>query len=150
MSPHEKHGLNLKKAFADLAARSAPAAPDLGRAMASAPGTRTSLPQVRMRWALIPLAAAFALCLGGALIATRFFGPARGVYPAAMTLDRDYLVSPARDQAAAGVGLSPFRAEGEETAVSGETGIESDLLTYIEALWTLPGQAPEELSDIGI
>jgi hypothetical protein len=147
MSPTEKRGLDLKKAFADLTAHSAPAAPDLDRAMASAPGRRRSVPQGRIRWALIPVAAAFALCVGGALIATRFFAPARGAYPEAMALDRDYLVSPARDQAAAGVGLSPFTAEA--TAASEETGIESDLLTYIEALWTLPGQASEEPSDIG-
>jgi hypothetical protein len=148
MSPTEKRGLDLKKAFADLAAGSAPAAPDLGRAMASAQGRRKSVPLERMRWALIPVAAAFALCVGGALIATRFFSLARGAYPEALILDRDYIVSPARDQAAAGVGLSPFTAEAK--ASSEETGIESDLLAYIEALWTLPDQTTEEQSDIGI
>lgn len=145
MSPNVKRPLDLKKAFADLTARAAPGAPDLRRAYTGAP--EASLRPVR---ALVPIAAAFALCIGGALVAARFIGSPRQSEPNAAASGSDFLLSPARDQAALGVGLSPFSSESEGRGAPGQSGVESAILSYIEALWTLPGQAPLDLGNRGI
>lgn len=48
--------------------------------------------------------------------------------------DADPLLAGANAQAAASVGYSPF--DGESAAAPESAGIESDLMDYLEALWT--------------
>jgi len=143
MPSSEKRRIDLKRAFREIAAQSAPPAADLEPALARAliPVPERPRPVSRLRpRLLLPVAAAFAFGLGGALLCSR-------LAPASTLLAEysDPLLSSANAQAAASVGLSPFN---EESASAPDSdGIESDLLSYIETLWTPDDEAaqPKEI-----
>jgi hypothetical protein len=126
----DKRPIELPRALGDMASAAAPRAPDFA-AVYARDAARKAAGRARARRArlFLPLAAAASLAAGFLVLCDRP-GPERP----AEGLSSEYRLQGARDSAALAFGTAG--AGGEDSS----TGVEADLLGYIQALWEVPEQ----------